>query len=62
MAGELPAGLVDRGLDFNQPRVYIRDGAKALSAGKWKRVGQLISTTVWKSRVGRVMPDVLRRS
>ena len=33
MAGELRAGLVDRGLDFNEPRLYIRDGAEALSAG-----------------------------
>ncbi|MGA2146228.1 MAG: hypothetical protein ABSH49_14835 [Bryobacteraceae bacterium] len=33
MAGELLAGLVDRGLAFNEPRLYIPDGGKAPSAG-----------------------------
>src|ERR1039458_1490131 len=32
VVGELLGDLVDRGLDFNEPRLYILDGGKALTA------------------------------
>jgi len=32
VVSELLAGLVDRGLDFSVPRLYILDGGKALTA------------------------------
>jgi hypothetical protein len=37
VAGELLAGLVDRGLDFNdfnEPRIHIPDGGKAPNAAR----------------------------
>ena len=32
MVGELLGDLMNRGLDFSQPRLYVLDGGKALSA------------------------------
>jgi hypothetical protein len=32
VVGELLGDLVDRGLDFTEPRLYILDGGKALTA------------------------------
>jgi transposase-like protein len=40
VVSELLADLVDRGLDFSQPRLYILDGGKALSAAVKKHAGQ----------------------
>jgi len=40
VVGELLADLVDRGLDFSQPRLYILDGGKALSAAVKKHAGE----------------------
>ena len=42
VVGELLGDLVDRGLDFTEPRLYVLDGGKALSCGGEKtrrRVG-----------------------
>jgi transposase-like protein len=40
VVGELLSDLVDRGLDFSQPRLYILDGGKALSAAVKKHAGE----------------------
>jgi transposase-like protein len=40
VVGELLADLVDRGLDFSQPRLYILDGGKALTAAVKKHAGE----------------------
>jgi putative transposase len=40
VVGELLGDLVDRGLDFNEPRLYILDGGKALTAAVKKHAGE----------------------
>ena len=40
VVGELLADLVDRGLDFTEPRLYVLDGGKALSAAVKKYAGE----------------------
>ena len=40
VVGELLADLVERGLDFTAPRLYILDGGKALSAAVKKHAGE----------------------
>jgi putative transposase len=40
VVGELLADLMERGLDFTEPRLYILDGGKALSAAVKKYVGE----------------------
>lgn len=40
VVGELLGDLVERGLDFSQPRLYILDGGKALSAAVRKHAGE----------------------
>jgi transposase-like protein len=40
VVGELLADLVERGLDFTEPRLYILDGGKALSAAVKKHAGE----------------------
>ena len=40
VVGELLAELVERGLDFTEPRLYILDGGKALSAAVKKHAGE----------------------
>jgi putative transposase len=40
VVGELLADLVERGLDFTTPRLYILDGGKALSAAVKKHAGE----------------------
>ena len=40
VVGELLADLVERGLDFSQPRLYILDGGKALTAAVKKHAGE----------------------
>jgi putative transposase len=40
VVGELLAELVERGFDFTEPRLYILDGAKALSAAVKKHAGE----------------------
>jgi len=40
VVGELLGDLVDRGLDFSPPRLYILDGGKALSAAVKKHAGE----------------------
>jgi len=40
VVGELLADLVDRGLDFTEPRLYILDGGKALTAAVKKHAGE----------------------
>jgi putative transposase len=40
VVGELLSDLVSRGLDFTEPRLYILDGAKALSAAVKKHAGE----------------------
>ena len=40
VTGELLADLVERGLDFTEPRLYILDGGKALSAAVKKYAGE----------------------
>ena len=40
VVGELLADLVERGLDFTEPRLYILDGGKALTAAVKKHAGE----------------------
>ena len=40
VVGELLGDLVSRGLDFTEPRLYILDGAKALTAAVKKHAGE----------------------
>lgn len=40
VVGELLGDLVNRGLDFTQPRLYVLDGGKALSAAVKKYAGE----------------------
>jgi transposase-like protein len=40
VVGELLADLLERGLDFTEPRLYILDGGKALSAAVKKHAGE----------------------
>ena len=40
VVGELLGDLVERGLDFSQPRLYILDGGKALTAAVKKHAGE----------------------
>jgi putative transposase len=40
VVGELLGDLVERGLDFSQPRLYVLDGGKALSAAVKKHAGE----------------------
>ena len=40
VVGELLSDLVERGLDFTEPRLYILDGGKALSAAVKKHAGE----------------------
>ncbi len=40
VVGELLGDLVDRGLDFSEPRLYILDGGKALTAAVKKHAGE----------------------
>ncbi len=40
MVGELLGDLVNRGLDFSVPRLYILDGGKALTAAVKKHAGE----------------------
>jgi transposase-like protein len=40
VVGELLGDLVNRGLDFTQPRLYVLDGGKALSAAVKKHAGE----------------------
>lgn len=40
VVGELLGDLVERGLDFTQPRLYVLDGAKALTAAVKKHAGE----------------------
>jgi transposase-like protein len=40
VVGELLGDLMNRGLDFSQPRLYVLDGGKALSAAVKKHAGE----------------------
>jgi transposase-like protein len=40
VVGELLGDLVERGLDFTEPRLYVLDGGKALSAAVKKHAGE----------------------
>ena len=40
VVGELLGDLVERGLDFSQPRLYVLDGGKALTAAVKKHAGE----------------------
>jgi transposase-like protein len=40
VVGELLSDLLDRGLDFTQPRLYVLDGGKALAAAVKKHAGE----------------------
>ena len=40
VVGELLSDLVERGLDFSQPRLYVLDGGKALTAAVKKHAGE----------------------
>ena len=40
VVGELLSELVERGLDFTEPRLYVLDGGKALSAAVKKHAGE----------------------
>src|SRR5690242_13698762 len=40
VVGELLGDLVNRGLDFSEPRLYVLDGGKALTAAVKKHAGE----------------------
>jgi len=40
VVGELCADLEQRGVDFQEPRLYVLDGAKALNVAVKKRAGE----------------------
>jgi len=40
VVGELLSDLMNRGLDFTEPRLYILDGGKALTAAVKKHAGE----------------------
>ena len=40
MVGELLGDLMERGLDFSEPRLYVLDGGKALTAAVKKHAGE----------------------
>ena len=40
VVGELCADLEQRGLNFQEPRLYVLDGAKALNVAVKKRAGE----------------------
>ncbi|MGD0049653.1 MAG: hypothetical protein ABSE42_21885 [Bryobacteraceae bacterium] len=42
--GELLADLMERGLDFTKPRLYVLDGGKALTAAVKKCTGESAPT------------------
>jgi transposase-like protein len=43
VVGELLGDLINRGLDFTEPRLYVLDGGKALSAAVKKYVGESVA-------------------
>ena len=43
VVGELLGDLVERGLDFSEPRLYVLDGGKALSAAVKKHAGESVA-------------------
>src|ERR1051325_3408771 len=49
VVGELLGDLMNRGLDFSQPRLYILDGGKALTAAVRKHAGE--SATIQRCQV-----------
>jgi transposase-like protein len=49
VVGELLGDLVERGLDFSQPRLYVLDGGKALMAAVKKHAGE--SATIQRCQV-----------
>ena len=49
VVGELLGDLVERGLDFTQPRLYVLDGGKALTAAVKKHAGE--SATIQRCQV-----------
>jgi transposase-like protein len=49
VVGELLGDLVERGLDFSQPRLYVLDGGKALTAAVKKHAGE--SATIQRCQV-----------
>jgi transposase-like protein len=49
VVGELLGDLVERGLDFTQPRLYVLDGGKALTAAVKKHAGD--STAIQRCQV-----------
>src|ERR1700736_3612923 len=52
VVGELLADLVDRGLDFTEPRLYILDGGKALTAAVKKHAGESAAIQLARSTNG----------
>src|SRR5215831_2847945 len=43
VVGELLSDLVERGVDFSQPRLYVLDGGKALTAAVKKHAGESVA-------------------
>src|SRR3989441_2856096 len=56
VVGELLGDLVNRGLDFTEPRLYILDGGKALTAAVRKHAGE--SAAIQRCQVHK-RPNVL---
>jgi putative transposase len=52
VVGELLADLMERGLDFTEPRLYILDGGKALSAAVKKYAGESARSSAAKFTSG----------
>jgi acid phosphatase family membrane protein YuiD len=50
VVGELLGDLMNRGLDFSQPRLYVLDGGKALSAAVKKYAGLLYTAFSFPKR------------
>ena len=56
VVGELLGDLVERGLDFTEPRLYILDGGKALTAAVKKHAGE--SAAIQRCQVHRELMDL----
>ena len=53
VVGELLGDLVSRGLDFTEPRLYVLDGGKALTAAVKKYAGESAASVLGKSPVDK---------
>ena len=60
VVGELLGDLMNRGLDFTEPRIYVLDGGKALHAAVNKYAGEMAPVQRCQVHKGRNVLDHLR--